>query len=389
MTAGGLRVGLWAPAVPPSTRGNAISVGRLAARLPSHGIELRVAELHALAEDRARGVFGALDVVHLLHLERAHRALSATGGWQHLGVPLVLTQSGTDLLPYSAPAAPGADGWDALAGEAEPERGGEAANPERADLAPFLRSAAAIVVGGPALRAQLLARWPALDARRVHCVKKGVDLPAQEAPLPASVAAFIDRRALTLVPAHVRPVKGLELALAAWDLARRRLDGRACLIVAGSILDAEYARALGLEGVEGPPDVLRVELPRLAMRALLRAATLVLSTSRVEAVPNSLLEALALGRPVLAPDLPGIRDLADLAVAPDRAQCGGDGPLELYRREDGPAALAERLCARLADRVRLAARGTAARACFGHLADPAWLDAEARALAAIYRAVRL
>lgn len=353
MTPRSTRVGLWAPAIPPSTRGNAITVSRLVQGLGSFGVECRVALLDELVAAPGRCDFTAFDVLHFFHLLRSYDALATEGAWKPPPVPYVLTQTGTDLLDD---------------GRSRPHFGD------------FLVGADHMVVGTEGARAQLLAQYPRLDAARVSLAWKGVSFSLPPSPLPEPLSSQLVGRTAVLLPAHVRPVKGIDLAIAAWPSVVRRVPA-AFLILAGSTLDAEYAKSLSLDSVVA---AWHGELPRVAMVDAYRRSTLVLSTSVAESLPNALLEALHLGRPVLAPDIAGTREIARLADPPLSATGTSEGPLFWFDRSRGPVALADRIVELLADPSRLERQGALAAA---HFAGLAATQRESQQLAAVYREV--
>ncbi|MGE3164280.1 MAG: glycosyltransferase family 4 protein [Planctomycetota bacterium] len=346
-----LRVGLWAPAIPPSTRGNAVTLARLVRQLRARGAECHVADFQRLAADLEGAQRHAFDVLHCFHLLRAYDAIVARGGWHDLGRPLVLTQTGTDLLD------------DGVA---------------RPDFAEFLAAAAHILVGTEHAREHLRTRYPQLDPARVSVAWKGVDLPREPVDLPEDLRTAPGEHRLVLLPAHWRPVKGIELALDAWrQVAPLAPDARLWLL--GGILDSEYASRLA---VDSTPGAWRRELPRAAMVAAYRTASLVLNVSLAESLPNALLEALYLGRPVLAPDIPGVRAILRCAE-PGLASLGSDEcPLNLFDRAAGAKHLAERIVDLIGNADRLTRQSRVATKHFSHLSQ---LEREGEQVAAIYR----
>jgi len=97
--------------------------------------------------------------------------------------------------------------------------------------------------------------------------------------------------------------------------ALTRIQIRERLIVTGSgRVDAwrAYARSLGLG--EDRVRFLGV-IPRSDMLALLRQAKLVLVPSFTESCPYSLIEAMAMGKAVVASSLPGTRDMIENEVS--------------------------------------------------------------------------
>jgi glycosyltransferase involved in cell wall biosynthesis len=115
-------------------------------------------------------------------------------------------------------------------------------------------------------------------------------------------------RFLVLLPGGLRPIKGQHRALPlARALGVSGVDSE--LIVVGPEQDADYAREL--RRLAGNETGVRV-LPSLSqerMGAAYQDADIVLNTSISEGMSPTVLEAGILGRPVVASDIPGNRDL--------------------------------------------------------------------------------
>ena len=111
-----------------------------------------------------------------------------------------------------------------------------------------------------------------------------------------------------LLPAGLREMKDplfLGNAIAAWH----KKDPRIHLLIAGAQRDISFAASVR-ETVRALPGVILVDpLPQPDLWALMSQSEVVLNTSHSECSPNSLLEAMALGVPVLARDIPGNRAL--------------------------------------------------------------------------------
>ncbi len=115
-------------------------------------------------------------------------------------------------------------------------------------------------------------------------------------------------RLLILLPGALRPIKGQLMALPIVRTLREQgVDAE--LVIVGPEQDAEYAAQLRAESDEEPR--IRI-LPALAperMGATYMNADVVLNTSEDEAMSLTILEAGMLGRPVIARDVPGNREL--------------------------------------------------------------------------------
>ena len=118
---------------------------------------------------------------------------------------------------------------------------------------------------------------------------------------------------LFLCPAGLRPVKGLVELLELFD--QLSVDsGKWQLAFCGPILDEDYAqRFLAAVTVRAWVHYLGVIAPK-AMAAVLRQADVILNNSYSEGLPNSLLEAASLGKPILARDIVGNRPIVEHGV---------------------------------------------------------------------------
>jgi glycosyltransferase involved in cell wall biosynthesis len=150
------------------------------------------------------------------------------------------------------------------------------------------------------------------------------------------------------------PVKGLEVLVEAAREACRRVDRLVCVIVGEGEGRRELARRIGGAGLDGRV-VLAGALPHDSVLSALRSSDLFAMPSLYEGTPIALLEAAALGRPIVASRTGGIPELVT------------DGEHALLVSPGSPAELAAaivRLCEdrTLADRLgQQAARHARAR----------------------------
>jgi glycosyltransferase involved in cell wall biosynthesis len=202
------------------------------------------------------------------------------------------------------------------------------------------READAVVSISPAITAELTAAG--YDPRRIVALPNGVpipDVPWQARPdwRAAPRAVFIGRLA---------PEKGLDLLIEAWPLvcaehAQARLiligEGPERPALAGRIAQLGLSGTVELAGVTDDP-----------ARAL-RGADLFVLPSREEGMSVALLEAMALGVPLVASDIPGNRRLV------------GDGTHGRLARSGDPTVLGRTILEQWADFDRAIAMGRAAR----------------------------
>jgi glycosyltransferase involved in cell wall biosynthesis len=223
-------------------------------------------------------------LVHAFHAYRAGPLGLALA--RRIGCPLIVTLTGTDanLDLFDAERAPA--------------------------VRRVLESAAAVTVFHDSVAALLARAAPEIPARIV-VVPQSVDF--QDPSLPA-VPVAKPRGPVMLFPAGIRPIKRPLFPLIPLDAVAVRHPGFELLYV-GPILDVGEGEAL-LRALDGRPWARYLgEVPHAAMPALIGDADIVLNCSRSEGgMANSVLEALACGRAVLASDIEGNRSLIDNGV---------------------------------------------------------------------------
>ncbi len=271
-----MKVAFITPCYLQDTRGNAVTVRRIEGHLRAAGCTVRVFSREEYGDDLLRGIraFGP-DLVHAFHALQcggAARLIAAA-----LDIPYLITFTGTDL--YAGRAADGGS-----------------------DLAELLAAAAALVVFHEGARQRLHRLLPHL-LTPVAVIPQGVGLPPTVPPEPAGDVVF-------LLPAGIRPVKNVMFPVAPLDRLHASHPGlRLRLEVVGPVLDAAYAGEFFSAIDRSPHAEWLGELPFEAMPGLYARSHVVLNTSLSEGMANSLLEAMAFGRPVLAADIEGNRSL--------------------------------------------------------------------------------
>jgi glycosyltransferase involved in cell wall biosynthesis len=315
------RIALLTPFASPSIRGNAITVARIAAGLRRRGVELAIWDLSVSAEDAiAREVETFRPtLVHAFHAFRAGPLALRLA--RRAEIPLVVTLTGTDANH---------DLFD----------------PARAPLVRrVLEGAARLVAFHASIVERVATALPDLR-ERFTVVPQTVAL---EEGRPFDLAAcwpLGPGRVLFVFPAGIRPVKRPRFPLASFDrLVARRPEVR--LLYAGPVLDREEGAAL-IAALEGRPWARYVgAVPHDRMASLLAQSDVVLNCSLSEGgMANSVLEAWALGRAVLASDIEGNRSLVEPEVTG-----------LLFRDEGELLERAERLAADAPLRGRLGAAG--------------------------------
>jgi glycosyltransferase involved in cell wall biosynthesis len=175
---------------------------------------------------------------------------------------------------------------------------------ERVGIHHSMAMAAGIVCFDELAAAQVAGLFPEITGR-IIVIHQGV------VPLPVvqdAGCAFPEDAFILLLPAALRPVKNIEFPLRALaPLVRKKQN--LLLVIAGGVIDQEYADIIQEMLAEAPFASWLGEVPHEQMGALYARADAVLNCSHNEGMSNSLLEAMALARPVLAADIPGNRAL--------------------------------------------------------------------------------
>jgi L-malate glycosyltransferase len=291
--------------------------------LAERGVGARVWDLSAAAApDVRRGVLAERPrLVHAFHaFQTGPLALDVA---RRLAVPCVVTLTGTDVNHDLVDAERAATVHSVLAGAAA--------------ITVFHRSIADRVAGAlPAAAARVVEIGQAVRFERTE----PMDLGAAWA-LPAD-------RLLVLFPGGVRGVKNPRLALEGLAPVAAR-HPRVRLAYAGPILEPAEGDAL-LAALAGHPWARYLGVvPHGHMASLHAQADVVVNTSRSEGgMANSVLEALALGRAVLASAIEGNRSLVEHDVTG-----------LLFRDRAELTAQAERLVTDPGLRARLGAAGRA------------------------------
>lgn len=268
----------------PATAGNLVSASRLAIWLGRVGVRAEILEAgRRLAVPLGCGVIHAL---HALQAGEPGRVLA-----RRAGLPLVVTLTGTDLDQGDTPAL-----W-------------QVAN-----------EAAMVITYHPEARDIFIQRLPDLSTP-VEVIPPGVDTLVP-GPRQRSFWGWGPEEVVFLLASGLRQVKDPNFAVGLLSDARAKgLPLR--LTVAGPVREDSAAQALQQAISHLPWATYLGEVPHERMGELYRAADVILNTSHSEGLSNSVLEAMAAGRPVLAADIAGNRaalhHLQDGILYKDRA----------------------------------------------------------------------
>lgn len=313
-------VALLTPFAFPSVRGNAVTVERIARGLTDRGVPLRVWDLSVTPESRIAADVDAEcpALVHAFHAWRVGPLALRLA--RRLEVPLVVTLTGTDANH---------DLFD-------PARA--------AAVRRVLEGAAAVVVFHESIGRRVAAALPDVGSR-VSVIPQAVQLEDEPYDLAARWRLPAERL-LFLFPGGIRPVKRPRFPLGPFARLVERYPG-ARLAYAGPLLDPAEGEALR-RALDGRPWArLLGAVPHVQMASLLRQSDVLLNCSESEGgMANAVLEALAVGRAVLAADIEGNRSVVEDGVTG-----------LLFRDATTFLAAAERLAADAGLRTRLGRAG--------------------------------
>lgn len=327
-----VRIGLVGP-LPPPSGGMANQTLQLAGLLRADGFEVDLIQVNCATRpawaERVRGLRAVCRLLpYLLRLWR---------GAGRADLFHVMANSGWSWHLYAAPAI-----WiGRLRGcpVVVNYRGGEAdafMNRSQAWVRPSLRRASAVIVPSGFLEWVFGKYGVATQVvpNIVNLERFSVAAGAPRAPGPS-----------VLVARNLEPLYDNETALRAFAIVAREHPG-ARLVVAGSgpLREAleQLARALGI----GAAVTFTGRVDNAGMAALYRDADLMLNPSKVDNMPNSVLEALASGVPVVSTDVGGVPFMVEhgktaLLVPPQSPEAMAAAVLRLCAEPALAAALRE------------------------------------------------
>ncbi|WP_243370972.1 GPMC system family 4 glycosyltransferase [Geotalea sp. SG265] len=277
-----MKIALITPHYFPLMRGNAVTVSRIEKNLVKAGITVAVHSLDAAAGEEIGNEVAAArpDLIHAFHGHSGGRIAHELQ--QRYGIPYVITLTGTDV-------------YEALTDH------------RRDETLAALDRAAYLAVFHESIRDRLLQHIPDA-AEKTVVIPQGVELPEEPCPgnreFPHSPGTFT-----FFLPAGLRPVKNVLFPLGPLAVLHGRYP-QVRLILAGPVLDPAYAAQV-METLEGYSFAHYLGgIGHESMGCLYNKAQVVLNTSLFEGgMANSVLEALAYGRAVLAADIEGNRSL--------------------------------------------------------------------------------
>jgi glycosyltransferase involved in cell wall biosynthesis len=273
-----MRIALITPHSLGPIRGNITTVRRIAAVLTARGITTQIFPVDTLEPQELRERLAAFapTLLHAFHALHGGTVALAQSG--HLHIPFMITTTGSDMH--------------------------EPLYREQPALESVLGHCARVVCFDAAMAAQVSGFFPA-TAGRIAIVPQGVE------PLDVLAGESYGLEMGTfnlLLPAALRPAKNIEFALRALaPLASAHPLLR--LVIAGGVIDSEYGARVQALLPEFPFATWLGEVPHQRMGTLYTAVQAVINCSYFESMPNSLLEAMVMGKAILAADIPGNRAL--------------------------------------------------------------------------------
>jgi glycosyltransferase involved in cell wall biosynthesis len=281
-----LKVAIITPHYYPAVRGNAVTVRRIERCLAAADCRVHICSLDTMS---AEAVMAEIrrdppDLIHAFHAYTGGRIARLVA--DATGIPYIITLTGSDV-------------YEALL------------DSRKTETLAALRGAAALAAFHKSVKSRLLAHLPLLAANTV-VIPQGVELPGDSFPdakFPFSAGNFT-----FFLSAGLRPVKNILFPLEPIALLSEKYP-MLRFLVAGPVLDPHYAATV-LERLESYPFAFYLGgIGHDAVGALYKRSDVALNCSEFEGgMANSVLEAMALGRPVLASDIEGNRSLVKNGV---------------------------------------------------------------------------
>lgn len=279
------RILILSPSILPSVTGNALTAERWRRALEGKGWIVQALATRNLEPSSLKKEIDGFrpDLIHAHHAFQSG-CLLLDLPFMNVGgkIPFVVSPAGTDINKDLNAA------------------------PKRDAILRVFESARAIIAQGPGTLERLREVLPNSDGRIFPAPKSVLWLGKDDCRL-RDLAGCLSGDVLFFLPAGVRPVKGnLECLMTLEKVRASRPWVRAAF--AGPALDPIYSARFG-EQVRRCAGFARWVplIPPGAMRSAYESADVVLNSSFSEGLSNAVLESMALGKPLLASDIPGNR----------------------------------------------------------------------------------
>lgn len=275
-----MRIAIISPYSSGPIRGNIITVRRVAHFLEQSGATTLTLAVDNFSINEMKQHLAEFkpDIIHGFHARYCGTTTRKLA--EHMQIPYVITITGSDLNDSTLRNHP--------------------------DTVGAIESAQAMVCFHSSDADRLAGFFPKFCGK-VTIVAQGVE------PLPIVKGDKFDiypGSFVLLLPAALRPVKRIEFPILSLSQLAHS-DQKLRLVIAGGIIDNDYAALIRNMLNDHPFATWLGEVPHERMGSLYARADVVLNCSLSESMPNSLMEAMAIGRPVLAANIPGNHSLIE------------------------------------------------------------------------------
>lgn len=262
----------------PAT-GNATTAGRIRGYLESAGC--RVVHRSSAEEWTSNDLKSLVQNEHIVAAIGVH-TFGAGRHLHNLGIPFAIVFGGTDLneLPIDAKAM--------------------------AVMSNVVNQASVLVAFDDTFVTRATELWPQ-TASKLRRIPQAPMVHASSYSLRRALS-LADQDILVLLPSGLRSVKD-PLFCARMFADWHAKDARIHLAIVGAARDVSFAEHVTKQVATMPGVHIVPALAQHDLHAAMREAAVVLNTSKSESCPNAVLEAMALGTPVVVRNIPGNRSI--------------------------------------------------------------------------------